>query len=81
MLRGMNRFATALIELIVSPVAYGKECAAPPVLNSGQAVCLATAYAAKNRLAHGSGVKARAKKGAVRPRSAAANSKRQSASV
>jgi hypothetical protein len=63
MLRGMNRFATALIALIVSPVAYGKECAAPPVLNSGQAVCLATAYAAKNRLAHGSGVKARAKKG------------------
>jgi hypothetical protein len=58
----MSRFAAALIALIVSPLTYGKECPAPPVLNSGQAVCHATAYAAKNGLAHGQGLKTRAKK-------------------
>ena len=57
----MNRFAAVLL-LLVSSAAFGKECAAPPVVSSTQAMCYATTYAAKNRLAHGHGVKARAKK-------------------
>jgi hypothetical protein len=58
----MNRFAAALFAL-ASSVAYGKECPAPPVVSSAQAVCYASAYAAKNRLAHGQGLTTRAKKG------------------
>ncbi|HET7670572.1 MAG TPA: hypothetical protein VFK84_09205 [Burkholderiales bacterium] len=53
----------ALIALLFSPIAYGKDCPAPPVANSTQAVCYATNYAAKNGLAHGQGLKTRAKKG------------------
>ena len=49
----MNHFAIALIALAVAPFAYGKECAAPPVRTAGHAVCYATVYAEKNRLAHG----------------------------
>ena len=55
----MNTIAAtfALGALVLAPLTHAKECAAPPVRTSGQAVCYATAYAAKNRLAHGPSLK------------------------
>jgi hypothetical protein len=49
--------------LLAAPLAHGKECAAPPVRNSQQAICYATAYAEKNRLPHGKGVSRKVSKG------------------
>lgn len=46
----------------VAMPAYGKECSAPPVTSSAQAVCYATGYAEKNRLSHGPSVKKRTTK-------------------
>ena len=47
----MNYFAAVLLAF-ASSAAFGKECAAPPVVRSGQAVCYATLYAEKNGLQH-----------------------------
>ena len=38
---------------LTTPLAQARECSAPPVRNSEQALCYATAYAEKNKLAHG----------------------------
>lgn len=46
----------------VPPLAHAKECSAPPVTSSAQALCYATGYAAKNRLSHGPSVKKRTTK-------------------
>jgi len=46
----------------VAPSAHAKECSAPPVTSSVQAVCYATGYAVKNRLSHGPSVKKRTSK-------------------
>ena len=48
---------------LVAPLAQAKECPAPPVRNSQQAICYATAYAEKNRLPHGKGVSRKVSKG------------------
>ena len=48
--------------LIMSPV-YARDCSAPPVRNSEQAICHATAYGDKNGLPHGSSFKRKAAKG------------------
>lgn len=48
--------------LIVSP-ANGRDCSAPPVRNSEQAICYATAYGDKNGLPHGSAFRRKAAKG------------------
>ena len=45
------------------PIAYGKDCSAPPVRNSEQAICYATAYGDKNGLPHGSSFKRAVAKG------------------
>ena len=37
----------------ITPLADARKCSAPPVRESEQAVCYATAYADKNRLSHG----------------------------
>ena len=58
-----RKFALILGALLVTPLAHGKECAAPPVKSSQQAICYATAYAEKNRLAHGKGVSRKVSKG------------------
>jgi hypothetical protein len=43
----------ALSAFLIAPAAYARECSAPPVRNSEQAVCYAIAYADKNGLSHG----------------------------
>ena len=53
-----------LAALLVAPLAHARECPAPPVKNSQQAMCYATNYAEKNRLPHGKGVTRRVSKGA-----------------
>ncbi len=49
---------TLLLALLVAaPAAHAADCPEPPVKNSQQAVCYATAYAEKNKLPHkGAGV-------------------------
>lgn len=50
--------------LLGAPHAHAAECPAPPVNNSQQAICYATAYAEKNRLPHrGAGVTRKVSKG------------------
>jgi hypothetical protein len=49
--------------LLLAPAAHARECAAPPVKDSQQAICYATNYAEKNHLAHGRGVKRKVSKG------------------
>ena len=53
----------ALSLLLITPLAHGRDCSAPPVHNSEQAVCYATAYADKNGIAHGSSFIRKASKG------------------
>ena len=53
----------ALTALFVMPVSYGRDCPAPPVRNSEQAICYATAYGDKNGLPHGSAFTRKAAKG------------------
>jgi|SRR5436190_10998447 len=48
---------------LLTPVAHAGECSAPPVRNSQQAVCYATAYAEKNRLEHGRSFNTKVTKG------------------
>jgi hypothetical protein len=52
-----------LAALLATPLAHARECAAPPVKDSQQAICYATNYAEKNRLPHGRGVKRKVSKG------------------
>lgn len=47
-------FALSALLFVPLPLAYARDCSAPPVRNSEQAVCYATAYANKNGLAYGS---------------------------
>jgi hypothetical protein len=49
---------------LVALPAHARECAAPPVKSSQQALCYATNYAEKNRLPHGKGVTRKVSKGA-----------------
>ena len=49
--------------LLVAPLAHARECPAPPVKNSQQAMCYATNYAEKNNLPHGHGVRRKVSKG------------------
>ena len=53
----------ALSALLVMPLAHGRECSAPPVRNSEQAICYATAYGDKNGLPHGAAFTRKAAKG------------------
>ena len=55
--------ALALSALLFMPLAYGRDCPAPPVRNSEQAICYATAYGDKNGLPHGSSFKRKVAKG------------------
>ncbi|MBV9189575.1 MAG: hypothetical protein JO292_07580 [Betaproteobacteria bacterium] len=57
------KYLFGLSALLMFPLAYGRDCSAPPVRNSDQAVCYATAYADKNGLAHGSSFKRKVAKG------------------
>ena len=59
----MNRLSALLgFALFVPLFAHARECPAPPVTTSTQAVCYATGYAEKNRLSHGPAVKKRTTK-------------------
>ena len=49
--------------LLLAPLAHARECPAPPVKDSQQAICYATNYAEKNNLAHGRGVRRKVSKG------------------
>ena len=42
----------ALAAFGFAPLLHAADCAAPPVVSAGQAICYATAYAEKNRLEH-----------------------------
>ena len=53
----------ALGTFLITPLAYARECSAPPVRNSEQAVCYATVYADKNGLSHGSSFRKKVTKG------------------
>jgi hypothetical protein len=52
----MNLAAALIVSAFVALPVQARECAAPPVKNSQQAMCYATNYAEKNRLPHGKGV-------------------------
>ena len=61
----MNAARLAILTaFLAAPLAHARECAAPPVKDSQQAICYATNYAEKNRLPHGRGVKRKVSKGA-----------------
>jgi len=49
--------------LLITPLAYGRDCSAPPVRNSEQAICYATVYGNKNGLPYGSAYKRAVAKG------------------
>jgi hypothetical protein len=49
--------------LLLAPAAHARECPAPPVKDSQQALCYASNYAEKNHLPHGRGVKRKVSKG------------------
>ena len=53
----------ALGLLLITPLAHARECSAPPVRNSEQAMCYATAYADKNGISHGSSFSRKVSKG------------------
>ena len=53
----------ALGILLIVPLAHARDCSAPPVRNSEQAVCYAAAYADKNGIAHGSSFSRKVSKG------------------
>ena len=60
----MNAAYLALLAaLLAAPLAHARECAAPPVNNSQQAMCYATSYAEKNKLPHQRGVTRKVSKG------------------
>ena len=48
----LSTLAFVLVGSVGTASAHAAECAAPPVVTTGQAVCYATAYAEKNGLAH-----------------------------
>ena len=45
--------ALALAAAVVTPLALARECSAPPVRDSDQAMCFAIRYADKNHLSYG----------------------------
>lgn len=53
----------ALGAFFIAPLTYARECSAPPVRNSEQAVCYAMAYAEKNGLSHGPSLRKKVAKG------------------
>ena len=53
----------ALGALFITPLAHARECSAPPVRNSEQAVCYAMAYADKHGLSHGPSLRKKVTKG------------------
>lgn len=53
----------ALAALLITPFAYGRDCPAPPVRNSEQAICYAAAYGNKNGLPYGSSFSRKVAKG------------------
>ena len=59
----MNPTRLLLLAAIVALPVHARECPEPPVKNSQQAICYATNYAEKNRLAHGRGVARKVSKG------------------
>jgi hypothetical protein len=59
----MNKLLAVLgFAFFLAPFAHAKECSAPPVTSSAQALCYATAYAKKNSLSHGASLKKRTAK-------------------
>src|SRR5438105_14347563 len=61
----MNRLLLILAPsaLFFAPFAQARDCPAPPVRNSEQAICHASAYGDKNGLPHGAAFTRRAAKG------------------
>ena len=53
----------ALGAFLIAPVAYARDCSAPPVRNSEQAMCYAITYADKNGLSHGQSFRKKVTKG------------------
>jgi len=53
----------ALSAFLIAPVAYARDCSAPPVRNSEQAMCYAITYADKNGLSHGQSFRKKVTKG------------------
>jgi hypothetical protein len=53
----------ALSVLLVLPPAYARDCSPPPVRNSEQAICYASAYGNKNGLQYGSSFSRKVAKG------------------
>ena len=53
----------ALGAFLIAPVADARDCAAPPVRNSEQAMCYAITYADKNGLSHGQSFRKKVTKG------------------
>src|SRR5712692_6057117 len=53
----------AMGAFFITPLAHARECSAPPVRNSEQAVCYATTYAEKNGLSHGPSLRKKVTKG------------------
>jgi hypothetical protein len=53
----------ALGLLLIAPLAHARDCSAPPVRNSEQAVCYATVYGNKNGLPYGSSYTRKVAKG------------------
>jgi hypothetical protein len=53
----------ALGAFFITPLAYARECSAPPVRKSEQAVCYAISYAEKNGLSHGPSFRKKVTKG------------------
>ena len=60
----MNPTRLLVLATVVAFPVHARECAAPPVKNSQQAMCIATTYAEKNRLPHGKGVSRKVSKSA-----------------
>jgi hypothetical protein len=59
----MNATRLLLLAAFFALPAHARECPAPPVKTSQQAICYATNYAEKNRLPHGKGVSRKVSKG------------------
>jgi hypothetical protein len=59
----MNRLIFASSALLIAAPAYARECSAPPVRTSDQALCYALAYANKNGLSNAPALKKSVTKG------------------
>ena len=53
----------ALSAFLIAPIAYARDCSAPPVRNSEQAMCYAMTYADKNGLSQGQSFRKKVTKG------------------